>query len=167
MKRIVIIGMAVVLLLSLLMIAPASAAEYGTVVGGYLRLRTAPSLDATIIKSYYTGTVVEILSTSGDWYNVLCPDDQGWIHALGLYHAWRLIYHDNNEICHQFQWLWCTPAHRPQHRLPRAGRVSRWHKGNRACHRRALEPYSNRFDCRFYDERVFNLFSSRLFHKYA
>jgi len=82
MKRIATIGLAVVLLLSLLIAAPASAAEYGTVVGGYLRLRTAPSFDATILKSYYTGTVVEILGTSGDWYNVKTPDNKaGYMHS--------------------------------------------------------------------------------------
>ena len=76
MKRIGIIALAVVMVLALLPAQIAAAAEYGTVKGGWLRLRTAPSYDATIINSYYTGTVVEILGTSGAWYSVKAPDNQ-------------------------------------------------------------------------------------------
>jgi len=70
------------MILTLLPGMQASAAEYGTVTGGWLRLRTAPSLDATILKSYNTGTVVEILGISGDWYNVKTPDNKaGYMHS--------------------------------------------------------------------------------------
>ena len=82
MKRIVILSLVAVMVLTLLPVLSASAAEYGTVVGGWLRLRTGPSYDATILKSYYTGTVVEILGTSGDWYNVKTPDNKaGYMHS--------------------------------------------------------------------------------------
>ena len=83
MKRIILLGLIVVLMLSLLPVAPAAAlTDYGTVVGGWLRLRTAPSFDATIIDSYYTGTVVQILGTTGNWYNVKTPDNQaGYMYA--------------------------------------------------------------------------------------
>ena len=82
MKRIFILGLAIVLVFALLPVFQAAAADYGTVTGGWLRLRAAPSFDATIIKSYYTGTVVEILGTSGDWYSVKAPDNQaGYMHS--------------------------------------------------------------------------------------
>ena len=82
MKRLGILILVVLLTAALLPVTTAAATTYGTVVGGYLRLRTAPSLDATILGSYYTGTVVEILGTSGDWYNVKTPDDQaGYMYA--------------------------------------------------------------------------------------
>lgn len=74
MKRITIIGLVVVLLMSMLLISTASATTYGTVTGGWLRLRSGPSFSSTIYKSYYTGTVVEILDTSGSWYQVKTPD---------------------------------------------------------------------------------------------
>ena len=61
MKRIGLLGLVVILLVTLVPLSTAGAATYGTVTGGWLRLRTAPSFDATILKSYYTGTVVEIL----------------------------------------------------------------------------------------------------------
>lgn len=70
------------MVLALLPVIQASAADYGTVTGGWLRLRTAPSYNATVLKSYYTGTVVEILGTSGDWYNVKTPDNKaGYMHS--------------------------------------------------------------------------------------
>ena len=76
MKRIALLGLVLLMLVTLLPLPMAAAATYGTVTGGWLRLRTAPSYDATILKSYNTGTVVEILGTSGDWYNVKAPDNQ-------------------------------------------------------------------------------------------
>ena len=82
MKRIGAIGLVVVLMLFLLPLGTAAAAEYGTVKGGWLRLRTAPSYDATVIGKYYTGTKVEILGTRGNWYNVRTPDNKaGFMHA--------------------------------------------------------------------------------------
>ncbi len=82
MKRMIILGLAVLFIVTLLPVFQAAAAEYGTVVGGRLRLRAAPSYDATIIKYYNTGTVVEILGTSGDWYSVKAPDNQaGYMHS--------------------------------------------------------------------------------------
>ncbi|MFH1881009.1 MAG: SH3 domain-containing protein, partial [Bacillota bacterium] len=76
MKRIGLIALVVLIMLSLLPLTASGISQYGTVTGGWLRLRTGPSYDATILKSYYTGTVVEILGTSGDWYNVKAPDNQ-------------------------------------------------------------------------------------------
>ena len=76
MKRLGILILVVMLTAALLPVTNATAATYGTVVGGWLRLRTAPSFSATILKSYNTGTVVEILGTSGDWYNVKTPDNK-------------------------------------------------------------------------------------------
>lgn len=48
----------------LLSVLPATsmAASYATVVGGWLRLRSAPNFSASTITSYYTGTQVEILA---------------------------------------------------------------------------------------------------------
>ena len=45
------------------------------VVGGWLRLRTGPSLDAGIITSYNTGTRVTVNATSGDWSYVTVNSD--------------------------------------------------------------------------------------------
>ena len=65
-----------VLCLAMTCILPAAvlAEQTGRVRGGWLRLRTAPSLSGQIIGSYYTGTQVTIHSTTGSWYYVTAPD---------------------------------------------------------------------------------------------
>lgn len=73
MKRFFAVLLVAALLLSLLP-AAAMAAKYATVVGGWLRLRSAANFNATTITSYYTGTEVEILGTTGGWYKVRTPD---------------------------------------------------------------------------------------------
>ena len=73
MKRFFAVLLVAVMLLSVLP-AASMAATYGTVVGGWLRLRSAPNFSATTITSYYTGTQVEILGSSGGWYKVQTPD---------------------------------------------------------------------------------------------
>ncbi|MDD3336955.1 MAG: SH3 domain-containing protein [Eubacteriales bacterium] len=56
--------------------------QYGTVVGGWLRLRSSASFNASTINSYATGTQVKIIGTSGSWYNVEAPDGQrGYMYA--------------------------------------------------------------------------------------
>ncbi len=76
MKRLFSILLVATLLMGMLALPAASVAEtqYGVVKGGWLRLRSAASFNASTITSYYTGTVVTILSTSGDWYKVSTPD---------------------------------------------------------------------------------------------
>ncbi len=74
MKRIALFFVVIVMMATLLPLSATAVTQYGTVTGGWLRLRSAPSFDATIYKSYYTGTVVEILGTSGSWYHVEAPD---------------------------------------------------------------------------------------------
>ena len=54
--------------------AAQAASTTATVKGGWLRLRAQPSFDAVTITSYYTGTVVKVLGTSGKWYQVTAPD---------------------------------------------------------------------------------------------
>ena len=69
--------MTAALLLAVILCAfaiPALAATYATVVGGWLRLRAAPSYDATVITSYRTGTTVTVLSESNGWARVMTPD---------------------------------------------------------------------------------------------
>ena len=73
MKRFLAILLVAVLLLCMLP-AASMAAKYATVVGGWLRLRAAANFNATTITSYYTGTEVEIISSSGGWYKVRTPD---------------------------------------------------------------------------------------------
>ena len=73
MKRFFAILLVAILLLSMLP-ATSMAAKYGTVVGGWLRLRSAPNFNASTITSYYTGTVVEITGSNGGWYRVYTPD---------------------------------------------------------------------------------------------
>ncbi len=87
-KRIAAVLLLAVLLCGLAA-APASAATYGTVVGGWLRLRANPSYDATVIASYKTGSVVTILSQSGGWARVMTADyrlgymDQRYLYIEG------------------------------------------------------------------------------------
>lgn len=65
---------AVLLVVALAPATSLAATKYATVVGGWLRLRSSASFNASTITSYYTGTQVEILSTSGNWYRVKAPD---------------------------------------------------------------------------------------------
>lgn len=51
-----------------------AASTTATVKGGWLRLRAAASFDAETLASYYTGTVVTVLGSSGKWYQVTAPD---------------------------------------------------------------------------------------------
>lgn len=81
MKRWLAAMMALVLVLMLLPVS-SMAAQYATVKGGWLRLRNAPSFDAQTLASYYTGTVVEVLGTSGAWYKVCLSDgNTGYMHS--------------------------------------------------------------------------------------
>ena len=73
MKRFLAVLLVAVMLMSILP-ATSMAASYATVVGGWLRLRSAPNFNATTITSYYTGTQVQIISSSGGWYKVQTPD---------------------------------------------------------------------------------------------
>ncbi len=73
MKRFLAVLLVAVMLLSVLP-ATSMAASYATVVGGWLRLRSAPNFSASTITSYYTSTQVQILGSSGGWYKVQTPD---------------------------------------------------------------------------------------------
>jgi uncharacterized protein YgiM (DUF1202 family) len=83
MKRMLSICLAITILLVAVPIAPSMAlSEYGTVTGGWLRLRSGPSFDSSTISSYYTGTQVKILSSTGSWYEVQAPDGKtGYMYA--------------------------------------------------------------------------------------
>ena len=73
MKR--IISFLLVILIGLSLIPQdAQAAQFATVTGGWLRLRSYPSFSAQTISSYYTGTRVEILDSTSMWYHVRVPD---------------------------------------------------------------------------------------------
>jgi len=63
-----------VLLLCFFMGGTALAEKTGTVRGGWLILRDAPSYNGRKISSYPTGTVVKITGQSGKWYAVTAPD---------------------------------------------------------------------------------------------
>ena len=76
-KRILAMGLALMLCVGVLTLptqAAQAAPTTATVKGGWLRLRAQPSFDAVTITSYYTGTVVTVLGTSGKWYQVTAPD---------------------------------------------------------------------------------------------
>lgn len=77
MKRIWATVMAIALMASVLVIpaAPALAETTAYVIGGWLRLRAAPSFDAATIGSFNTGTPVTVLGVSGSWYNVRTPNN--------------------------------------------------------------------------------------------
>lgn len=81
MKRLIAI-----LLIGLMLISSASAAGVAaTIVGGWLRLRDAPSYDSNTIASYFTGTKVTILSTSNGWSYVQMSDGKtGYMNASYL-----------------------------------------------------------------------------------
>lgn len=68
MKRLLSIGLALVMLITLGW-ADTSLAGYTLYVqGGWLRMREQPSFDAKTIASFYTGTPLEMLGSSGYWY---------------------------------------------------------------------------------------------------
>ena len=46
----------------------------GTVKGGWLRMRSAPTTLGAVIGRYYTGTKVTVHSQTGTWYYVTAPD---------------------------------------------------------------------------------------------
>lgn len=71
-KRIVSILLLAMMLCALA--APAFAATYATVFGGWLRLRSNPSYDASVITSYKNGSVVTVLSQENGWARVLTSD---------------------------------------------------------------------------------------------
>ncbi len=62
------------MVLSTLWVASALAVTYATIVGGWLRLRSGPSYNSTIITSYRNGTVVTVLSNENGWARVQTPD---------------------------------------------------------------------------------------------
>ena len=66
---------AVIMVMLLLPGTEAMAAErQGTVFGGWLNLRSAPSYNGSIRASYPTGTKVTITGQKGSWYSVKAPD---------------------------------------------------------------------------------------------
>ncbi len=74
-------------LLVLLLLFSSAVAEGITahIVGGWLRLRDAPSYDSNTIASYFTGTKVTILSTSNGWSYVRMSDGAtGYMNASYL-----------------------------------------------------------------------------------
>ena len=73
MKRCFAILLIAVMVLGM-MPATSIAAQYATVVDGWLRLRDGASFNADTITSYYTGTQVEILGSVSGWYKVKTPD---------------------------------------------------------------------------------------------
>lgn len=131
MKRFLAVLLVAVMLLSVLP-ATSMAASYATVVGGWLRLRSAPNFSASTITSYYTGTQVEILGSSGGWYKVQTPDGRtGYMYGNYLAHG-RFRSQRGNRLCHQLQRLRCAPAHRPRHGLPHHPHLCGGHAGNGA-----------------------------------
>lgn len=77
----------VVLLLSVMLpwnVAQA-AGQTATVKGGWLRMRASASFSAETVASYYTGTQLTVLGTSGAWYKVQAPDGQiGYMYGTYL-----------------------------------------------------------------------------------
>lgn len=70
MKRVLAMCLVVLLVVGCMSIGEAKASSYGTVKGGWLKLRAAASKSAAVLDSYYTGTQVEILGSYGEWYYV-------------------------------------------------------------------------------------------------
>ena len=85
MKRLMAICLALVLLIGVMPMPQADAATNmtATVKGGWLNLRESPSTSAKSLGSYYTGTKVTILGSSGNWYYVKVGNKTGYM--LGSY----------------------------------------------------------------------------------
>ena len=82
MKRMLSICLVLILLLTAIPISSMALSQYGYVTGGWLRLRSAASFDSSTISSYYTGTQVKILGSTGNWYQVEAPDgNTGYMYA--------------------------------------------------------------------------------------
>ena len=85
MKRLLALCLTLLLLVgaAVLPVQEAQAASTtATVKGGWLRLRSGPSYTHSTITSYYTGTVVNVLGSSGVWYQVTTPDGRtGYMHG--------------------------------------------------------------------------------------
>ena len=89
MKRFFSICLILTLLVGMIVLPQASATATGTqtavVHGGWLRLRAQPSFDAETLTSYYTGTVVTVLQTTGSWSHVRTPDGRtGYMYSTYL-----------------------------------------------------------------------------------
>ncbi len=74
MKRIMAVALVLVLALSMAVTASAADLGVGTVHGGWLRMRSAPTTLSAVIGRYYTGTKVTVHSAIGSWYYVTAPD---------------------------------------------------------------------------------------------
>ena len=81
------LALLVLLVMALTAVMPFStaAAETGTVVGGWLILRGAPSFNGAVIASYPSGTVVTITGKTGAWYSVITPNNlTGYMYSTYL-----------------------------------------------------------------------------------
>lgn len=85
MKRLMAICLALALLICAVPMPQADAATNmtATVTGGWLNLRASASTSAKSLGSYYTGTKVTILGSSGSWYYVKVGNKTGYM--LGSY----------------------------------------------------------------------------------
>lgn len=85
MKRLMALCLALVLLIGVMPMRQADAATNmtATVKGGWLNLRQSASTSSESLGSYYTGTRVTILGSSGSWYYVKVGSKTGYM--LGSY----------------------------------------------------------------------------------
>lgn len=83
-KKIALLAALILALTAVLPMSAALADRKGTVKGGWLVLRNAPSFNGTILASYPSGTVVTITETVGSWYAVITPDNMAG-YMLGDY----------------------------------------------------------------------------------
>ena len=75
----------IVMLLSGGAVSALAASVQAMVVGGWLRLRAEPSLQAETICSYRSGTIVTVLGQSRGWAQVITPDHRtGYMCSLYL-----------------------------------------------------------------------------------
>ena len=87
MKRTLAILLTLALVISVISLPVSSASADTTmhVIGGWLRLRSGPSFTSATIASYYTGTTVTVMGTSGQWYYVKVSDGQvGYMYSSYL-----------------------------------------------------------------------------------
>ena len=85
MKRVLAMSLVLAIFSLVLPLSAALADSTAVVVGGWLRLRNAPSDSAGTIASYPSGTVVTVFSTSNGWCSVQAPDGRnGYMRAAYL-----------------------------------------------------------------------------------
>lgn len=84
----VLVSMSVLILILCLytvhVYAEESSIGAGTITGSVVNLREEPNTSSKVLDKLPKGTVVNVLSASGEWYNVVYGDKTGWVYGKYL-----------------------------------------------------------------------------------